>query len=141
MRKMLNPPRWRDNFGMPRVFWAVLFLAAGVALAKTPETTLVVSVHNELGKPVSDAAVILDFRGSHQVMKLGKRKPMHWEEHTNQDGVAHFPPIPQGAIQVQVIAERYQTYGNDDIELDSDQKTLEIKLKRPQKQYSAHEPH
>ena len=50
---------------------------------------------NRYDKPVDNAAVILDFLGSHQFTKLGKRKPIHWEVHTNQKGIAHFPPIPQ----------------------------------------------
>jgi hypothetical protein len=36
-----------------------------------------------------------------------------------------------------VIAKNYQTFG-DNFDVDEDQKTVEIKLKPPQAQYSAH---
>jgi hypothetical protein len=116
------------------------FLAFSLALvAKPPETTIKVVVKNQFDKPVENAAVILDFLGSHQITKLGKRKPVHWEVHTNQEGIAHFPPVPQGTVQLQVISKQYQTYGNK-IDVDTPEKTVEITLNPPQKQYSAHPP-
>ncbi|MDQ2777299.1 MAG: hypothetical protein M3Y57_20635, partial [Acidobacteriota bacterium] len=90
-------------------------------------------------KPVDNASVILDFLGSHQFTKLGKRKPIHWEVHTNQSGVAHFPQVPQGTIQLQVVAKEYQTFGNK-YEIDVEEKMIDIKLNPPQEQYSAHPP-
>ena len=110
-----------------------------ILIGSTPETTITVSVKNQYDKPVENAAVILDFLGSHQIMKLGKRKPIHWEVHTNLQGVAHFPPVPQGTVQLQVVTTRYQTYG-EKFDLDSEQKNIDIKLNPPQKQYSAHPP-
>jgi len=112
----------------------------GIALlASTPETTIKVVVKNQYDKPVDNAAVILDFLGSHQITKLGKRKPTHWEIHTNMEGIGHFPPVPQGTVQLQVITKQYQTYGQK-IEIDTPEKTVEISLQPPQKQYSAHPP-
>ena len=118
---------------------ALLIAFCSLALASNPETTITVTVTNQYDKPVDNAAVIVDFLGSHQIMKLGKRKPIHWEVHTNLHGIAHFPPVPQGTVQVQVIKSEYQTFGQK-IELDTDQKTIDVKLNPPQKQYSAHEP-
>lgn len=108
-------------------------------LASAPETTITVSVKNQFDKPVENAAVILDFLGSHQVMKLGKRKPVHWEVHTNLQGVAHFPPVPQGTVQLQVIKGDYQTFG-DKFDVDTPERKIDITLNPPQKQYSAHPP-
>ena len=122
-----------------------LFLAAlslilcSAALASAPQTTIMVTVKNQFDKPVDNASVILDFLGAHQVMKLGKRKPIHWEVHTNLHGIAHFPPVPQGTVQLQVITKQYQTFGQK-FDIDTDQKTIDIKLNPPQKQYSAHPP-
>lgn len=110
-----------------------------LALAKPPETTITVSVTNQFDKPVENAAVILDFLGSHQITKLGMRKPIHWEVRTNLEGVAHFPPVPQGTVQLQVITKQYQTYGKK-IDVDTEEKKLDIKLNPPQKQYSVHGP-
>ena len=118
---------------------AALLASASLLLGSTPETTIRVVVKNQQEKPVENAAVILDFLGSHQIMKLGKRKPIHWEVKTNQEGVAHFPPVPEGTVQLQVINSRYQTYGKK-IEVAGDEKTIEITLNPPQKQYSAHPP-
>ena len=92
---------------------------------------------NQFDKPVENAAVILDFVGSHQIMKMGKRKPIHWEVHTNLQGLAHFPPVPQGTVQLQVIKSNYQTYGKK-LDVDTPEKHIDITLNPPQKQYSAH---
>src|SRR5579884_4142206 len=116
-----------------------LAVASGILLASTPQTTITVEVKNQFDKPVENAAVILDFLGSHQITKLGKRKPIHWEVHTNQEGIAHFPPVPHGTVQLQVIKQQYQTYGNK-LDVDTDEKTVDITLNPPQKQYSAHPP-
>jgi len=116
-----------------------LLVSSLTLIASTPETTITVSVKNQYDKPVENAAVILDFLGSHQITKLGKRKPIHWEVRTNLQGMAHFPPVPQGTVQLQVVTKQYQTFG-DKFDVDSDAKTIDIKLNPPQKQYSAHPP-
>ena len=103
------------------------------------DTTITVNVKNSFDKPVENAEVILDFLGSHQVTKLGKRRSTHWELRTNQDGVAHFPPVPQGTIRVQIVSKKYQTYG-EKFDIDTEEKTIDVKLKQPQPQYSAHPP-
>jgi hypothetical protein len=117
----------------------VLLGLATTLLAEKTETTIRVVVKNQYDKPVENAAVILDFLGSHQVTKLGKRKPIHWEVKTNQEGVAHFPPVPEGTVQLQVINSRYQTYGKK-LDVEGEEKTIDITLNPPQKQYSAHPP-
>ena len=118
---------------------AALFALAAPLVGDSPETTIKVIVKNQYNKPVENAAVILDFLGSHQIMKLGKRKPIHWEVKTNQEGIAHFPPVPEGTVQLQVINSRYQTYGKK-LEVAGEEKTVDITLNPPQKQYSAHPP-
>ena len=123
--------------------WGSLLLAfvlsTGLSQASTPQTTIIVHVTNQHDKPVENAAVVLDFLGSHQITKLGKRKPIHWEVRTNLEGIAHFPPVPQGTVQLQVITKQYQTFGQK-IDVDTDEKKVEIKLNPPQKQYSVHGP-
>ncbi len=117
----------------------LLLIPCLALMASAPQTTIKVSVTNQFDKPVENAAVILDFLGSHQVMKLGKRKPIHWEVHTNLEGIAHFPPVPQGTVQLQVVTKQYQTFGQK-FDIDTEEKTIDIKLNPPQKQYSAHPP-
>jgi len=121
-----------------RAALALVFMAASTAVASSdPGTIIKVTVKNEAEKPVANAFVVLDFLGSRQVMKLGMKKKTHWEVHTNQEGFAHFPPVPEGTVQLQVINSKYQTYGQK-IDVQGEEKLLEITLKRPQTQYSAH---
>ncbi len=124
-----------------RILFVVFLLAATTVWAKTPKTEISVQVKDEKGKPVERAAVILDFLGSHrQVFKLGRREPKHWEIRTNLQGLAHFPSIPQGKVRVQVIAKDYQTFG-ESFDVDEEQKTIEVTIKPPQKQYSVYGAH
>lgn len=112
------------------VFASLLLIAAA------PQTAVNVTVKDKFDKPVDNAAVILDFLGSHQITKLGRRRQTHWEVHTNQEGLAHFPPIPQGTIQLQVVAKNHQTFGKK-FDIDTEQKTIDVKLNPPQEQYTA----
>jgi hypothetical protein len=113
------------------LFASLLLIAAG------PEkTSITVTVKDQRDKPLDNATVILDFLGSRQIHKLGKRRQTHWEMRTNQEGLARFPPVPQGTIQVQVIAKDHQTFGRN-FDIDSDQKAIDVKLNPPQEQYTA----
>ncbi|MGI8992044.1 MAG: carboxypeptidase-like regulatory domain-containing protein [Bryobacteraceae bacterium] len=100
-------------------------------------TQLRIQVTSPSGKPVDRASVIVKFVKGRAKMKLGKRIRTTWETRTDQLGIAKIPPIPQGMIQVQVIASNYQTFG-DVFDVDADEKTIRIALKDPQPQYSAH---
>ncbi len=125
------------------VRWALLatLLTASVAapVYAAEKTTIRVVVKNQRDKPVENAAVILDFLGSHNVAKLGLRNKIHWETKTNQQGIAHFPPIQEGTVQLQVITQKYQTYGKK-LDVEGAEKTIDITLNPPQDQYSAHPP-
>ena len=118
---------------------AVLLLFSLLLTADSQKTTITVEVKNQFDKPVDNAAVILDFLGSRQVARLGLRKAMHWESRTNLQGIAHFPPIPYGTVQVQVITKKYQTFG-EKFDIDTEEKKIDVKLNPPQQQYSAHPP-
>jgi hypothetical protein len=125
---------------MFRAWTLLFFLMAALfpVFAAKPTTEIRVEVKDPRGKPVERAAVILDFLGSHrQVFKLGKRETKHWEVRTNMEGVARFPPIPQGTIRIQVIAKDFQTFG-ENVDIDEEQRTLPVTLKTPQKQYSVY---
>src|SRR3954466_5320163 len=108
---------------------AVVWLMFSLALAASSQkTTITVEVKNQFDKPVENAAVALDFLGSHQITKGGKRKAIHWEARTNQQGIVHFPPIPYGTVQVQVIyTEKYQTFG-EKFDVDTEAKKINVKL-------------
>jgi len=114
-----------------------LALFAMTLLAGPPMTKLTVEVLNQEGRPVDRASVIVKFVKGHSVVKLGKSIKTTWEMKTSQEGRVTIPPIPQGTILVQVIAQNYQTFG-DNFDVDEAEKTITVKLNPPQKQYSVH---
>ena len=114
-------------------------IVMGVSISAAAEmTTLTVEVKTPSGNPVDRASVIVKFVKGRAKMKLGKKILKTWETRTNQEGLAKIPPIPQGSIQVQVIAKGYQTFGQI-FEVDDEQKTIAVKLNPPQDQYSSHQ--
>ena len=117
---------------------AALALAVAPLAADPPMTKLRIEVKNLSGKAVERASVVVRFVEGRSVAKLGKKIKTNWELRTNQDGVASIPPIPQGKITVQVYAKGYQTFG-DVIEVNEEEKTVEVQLKPPQSQYSSHQ--
>jgi len=114
-------------------------IVIGVSLSVAAEmTTLTVEVKTPSGNPVDRASVIVKFVKGRAKMKLGKKILKTWETRTNQEGLAKILPIPQGSIQVQVIAKGFQTFGQI-FEIDEEQKTIAVKLNPPQDQYSSHQ--
>jgi hypothetical protein len=121
-------------------FTAFLLLTCLTLLASdTLKTEIKIVVTNQFDKPVENAEVILDFIGGRQITKVGIKKKIHWEVHTNQEGIAHFPPVPEGAVQLQVNKKTYQTWGSK-VDVAGEVQTVSIKLLPPQSQYSAHPP-
>jgi hypothetical protein len=101
------------------------------------QTNLKIVVTNENGKPIDNASVVVKFVAGRSKSKLGAKIHTEWDMRTSQEGIAKLPAIPQGKILIQVIAKNYQTFGQT-IDVDEEEKTVEIKLKPPQPQYSAH---
>ncbi len=86
------------------------------------------------GKPLENASVVF------HPLKNGKDEG-NMELKTNEDGKVTIDVIPVGdGLRLQVLATGYQTYGND-YELPADTKDIEVKLGRPQRQYSIYESH
>lgn len=118
-----------------RVF--LLFVLCVSALFAGDTTKITVKVTSLGGKPVDRASVVVKFVEGRSIIKLGKKIMTHWELRTNQDGIARVPSLPQGKIQIQIIAKGFQTYGNV-YDINQDEQTVEIKLNPPQPQYTAH---
>jgi len=116
---------------------ALVCLAALMLWADTPMTKLLVEVKSIEGKPIDRASVVVKFVEGRSYIKLGKKIRTTFELRTDQDGQAKIPSIPQGKIQIQVIAKNYQTFGKV-FEVDQEEKTIEIQLNPPQAQFSAH---
>ena len=100
-------------------------------------TKLKIVVTTRSGRPIDRADVIVRF-GGRSVVKLGKMVRTTWEMRSSQEGVAEIPDMPKGQIRIQVIAKGYQTFG-DTFDVSEDERTIEIKLNPPQKQYSSHD--
>jgi hypothetical protein len=93
-----------------------------------------VVIKDDNGKPVRNAAVIM-----HPVEK-GKQQHGGMELKTDADGKANFDGAPYGPLRIQVLAQGFQTYG-EDFEIDKPKMEFTIKLKRPQTQYSVYDDH
>lgn len=115
----------------------MLVLLLLLPLAAADMTTLTIHVTSQSGKPIDHASVIVKFVQGRSKVKFGKKIRTEYELHSNQDGIAKIPPIPQGTILVQIIAKDYQTFG-DNFDVNEPEKTIDIKLNPPQPQYSAH---
>jgi hypothetical protein len=100
-------------------------------------TKLKIVITNDSGKPVDRASVIVKF-GGRSIVKLGRNVRTAWEMRSTQEGVADIPEMPKGKILIQVIAKGYQTFGQT-FEVTEDERTVEITLHPPQRQYSSHE--
>ena len=87
------------------------------------------------GKPVKNASVIM-----HPVRKNGKQKNSGLQLKTNTEGKTSFDGVPYGPLRVQVLAQGFQTFGEDYV-VDKPEMEITIKLKRPQGQYSVYEDH
>lgn len=113
-------------------------LGLGVAAAQDDEQYAAVAfvvLRDYNGKPVKNASVIM-----HPVTKKGKQKNSGMQLKTNTDGKTSFDGIPYGPLRVQVLAEGFQTYGEDYV-VDKPELEITIKLKRPQGQYSVFDDH
>jgi uncharacterized GH25 family protein len=115
-----------------------LVATALLTITAAQTTKLRIEVRNLEDKPIDRASVIVRFEGRSITKLGGKKLKTSWEMRTNQEGVVSIPPLPQGLIQVQVIAKGYQTYG-EKIEVNEEEKTIAVQLKPPQSQYSAHQ--
>ena len=102
---------------------------------------LVIQVKTQSGRAVDRAEVVVTFIETRTVYntiaKLGKNVRTSYDLRSNQEGEAKIPAIPQGKIRILVNAKGYQTYG-EVLDINEEQKTVEVKLNPPQPQYSAH---
>jgi len=115
----------------------IALLSAALSLAAADLTKLQIVVTNEAGKPVEQAEVIVKFVQGRSVRKFGAQVRKSWEVRSSQEGIARIPAIPQGKILIQVNAKNYQTFGQT-FDVQEEDRTIEVKLKPPQAQYTAH---
>lgn len=94
-----------------------------------------VVLKDDNGKPIHNAGVVM-----HPVNDKGKQARGGLELKTDVDGKASFDGVPYGKLRIQVLANGFQTFGED---YDVNQPTMEImvKMKRPAGQYSIYDDH
>ena len=116
---------------------AMLGLGAGFAQENDDDvaTLRFVILKDYNGKPIRNASVVL-----HPVKKDGKQDRGGMELKTDPEGRAAYDGIPYGELRVQVLADGFQTFGQD-YQIDKPELDISIKLKRPQGQYSIYENH
>ncbi len=120
------------------LFIAVMLSTSLFASGKDdgPQSTLnFVVLKDDNGKPVRNAAVIL-----HPVGQHGKQTKGGFELKTDNEGKTHFDGIPYGKMRVQVIANGFQTFG-DDYTVSQSEQEITIRLQRPHDQYSIYQSH
>jgi 5-hydroxyisourate hydrolase-like protein (transthyretin family) len=116
-----------------RAVLVVLTFVAALAMAADPTKLTVHVISAVNGKPIDRASVIVRFKEGLGVNL--KKIQTSWETKTNQDGTVTLPTMPQGKVEIQIIASNYQTFG-DMFVTDKPEQTIEIKLNPPQQQYS-----
>jgi len=119
----------------------VFLIALGVTLSAVAQedeqyaALAFVVLRDYNGKPVKNASVIM-----HPVRKNGKQKNSGLQLKTNTEGKTSFDGVPYGPLRVQVLAQGFQTFG-EDYDVNKPEMEITIKLKRPQGQYSVYEDH
>ena len=118
---------------MKRFFLVVVLLAAVFALATEKSSDLKFTVIRDYnGKPVRNASVIL-----HPIDNEGKQRG-GYQLKTDPEGKTNFDGAPYGTLRIQVLAQGFQTYG-EDFKIDQPITDITIKLKRPGGQYSIYD--
>src|SRR6266481_9350448 len=111
----------------------------GMALAQDDDVPMsdlrFVVVRDYNGKPVRNAAVVL-----HPVNRKGKQSRGGLELKTDGEGRTSIDGIPYGPLRIQVLAQGFQTFG-EDYKIDKAEMEITVKLKRPGGQYSIYENH
>jgi hypothetical protein len=119
-----------------RKFLVTVFLGT-LPLLADDSTKLEIRVSTEAGRPIENASVVIKFRGGAKV-KPNPKYRTEWDVKTSQEGLVKLPSIQKGPILIQIRADNFQTFGQV-FDVQEDERVLEIKLKPPQPQYSAHD--
>jgi len=113
------------------VLLTALFPAVATAGEKSSDLKFLV-IRDYNGKPVRNASVILHPVDEGQQTKGG------FQLKTDLEGRTSFDGVPYGTLRIQVLAQGFQTYGQD-YEVNQPSMDITIKLKRPGGQYSVYD--
>jgi hypothetical protein len=116
--------------------WMVLLLLlCGIAPTEELSVLSFVVLKDYNGKPIRNASVIM-----HPVKGNGKQSKTGLELKTDAEGKTSFDGVPFGRLRIQIIAQGYQTFG-DDYSIDKPEMEIVVKMKRPGEQYSIYKDH
>jgi len=87
------------------------------------------------GKGIRNASVVL-----HPVEKNGKQSRGGLQVKTDAEGKANYDGVPYGKLRIQVLAQGFQTFG-EDYDVNQPNMEITIKMKRPGEQYSIYQDH
>ena len=140
MRRLEVRSHMKRNVSMVTMVLILLALCMiGSARAQDDEGPMsalrFVVVRDSDGKPVRNAEVVL-----HPVKRKGKQAKGEMELKTDAEGRTNIDGIPYGPLRVQVLAQGFQTFG-EDYKIDRAETEITVKLKRPGGQYSIYENH
>jgi len=117
--------------GLATLALAMLALFPRLAVSANEETTLRVVVTEATdGQPIFQAQLTLQFQIP---QKFRQPKWISYSAKTNKKGEYIFRRVNKGPIHLMVTAEGHQSYGKQS-ELDKDDSTIEVKLRKPQPQ-------
>ncbi len=122
-----------------RALGVAALLALAIALHAAAMTKLTIVVKTQSGTPVDRAEVIVRWKADakHPRISFSKNVRRQFELRSDQQGQIEIPEIPQGTIQIQVVAKGYQTYGQI-FDIYDEERTIPVTLNPPQQQYSSH---
>jgi hypothetical protein len=130
--RAMGVPFYRRISGVLVLLVGFPLLCAAQHNRKSPPATATIKVtviRATNGKAIPNAAVVF------HPMEGDKDKGA-LELKSNEDGMVTIDVIPIGdTVRLQVIADGWQTYG-DDYKIDTDSKEILVKMKRPGSQYS-----
>src|SRR2546422_11445670 len=113
----------------------VVALCSGLQAAEPQALLKFVVVKDYNGKPIRNAGVVM-----HPVSEKGKQERGGLELKTDAEGKASFDGVPYGKLRVQVLAQGFQTFG-EDYDVNKPEMEITIRMKRPSGQYSIYEEH
>src|SRR5271165_3263590 len=116
------------------VFTVFPMLASDKKVPEQPMANLHFTVINDANnKPVRAASVVL-----HPVKKNGTQAKGGFQLKTDGEGHTETEGIPFGSLRIQVLAQGFQTFG-DDYKIDKADMDIQIRLKRPGEQLSVYD--
>jgi hypothetical protein len=116
-------------------FLFVLFLAALLPAQDDMADLKFLVVKDYNGKPIRNASVVL-----HPVERNGKQSRGGLQIKTDPEGKANYEGVPYGKLRIQVLAQGFQTFG-EDYEINQPTMEITVKMKRPSDQYSIYQDH